>query len=141
MKRKSKKNENERSVLLDTYEKDIEFSKFQIANNWLMFLKSYQDQLKNFKFAEVFDKSFHDYEKDGYMEWLKIIFEDVDMYELDYDEIVRKLKSSIKHSTEVLGIPEYVKFGTIEIIRDGIDEETGLVRCYRKLNYILREDK
>ena len=59
------------------------------------------------------------------------------MYELDYDDIIRELKISIKHSAEVLEIPEDVRFGKMETFRE-LDKNTGVFNIYEKLEYKLR---
>ncbi len=86
--------------------KKLEFSKYHIAKHWLYFLEDYEDKLKNLKFEEVFDKSFLDHEQAYYRAWIDLILKDIDKEKLDYDGIVKELKISIKHSAEILGIPE-----------------------------------
>ena len=62
-----RKSKEERFIVLDTKEKYIELEKYKIANDWLLFLRAYEDLLKNLKFEEVFGKSFLDNEKTYYI--------------------------------------------------------------------------
>lgn len=132
-----RKSKVERYILLDTEEKCLEVQKYEIAKQWLIFLRGCEDKLKNLKFEEVFDKSFHDEEKGFYFQRIRLVLGNLDMYKLDYDDIVRELNSSIKHSAEVLEIPSYVRFGKLKIIRE-VDENTGFAKVYKKLEYKLR---
>lgn len=132
-----RKSKVERFIILDTEEKYIELQKYKIANDWLSFLRDYEEQLKNLKFEEVFGKSFLDNEKTYYIKRILKVLGHLNMYELDYDEIVRELKISIKHSAEVLEIPEYVRFGKMETFKE-MDKDTGIFNIYEKLEYKLR---
>ena len=131
------KSKEERFIILDTKEKYIELEKYKIANDWLLFLRAYEDLLKNLKFEEVFGKSFLDNEKTYYMKRILKVLGHLNMYELDYDDIIRELKISIKHSAEVLEIPEDVRFGKMETFRE-MDKNTGVFNIYEKLEYKLR---
>lgn len=132
-----RKSKVERFIILDTKEKYIELEKYKIASEWLMFLRAYEDLLKNLKFEEVFGKSFLDNEKTYYIKRILKVLGHLNMYELDYDDIIRELKMSIKHSAEVLEIPEDVRFGKMETFRE-MDKNTGVFNIYEKLEYKLR---
>ena len=132
-----RKSKEERFIVLDTKEKYIELEKYKIANDWLLFLRAYEDLLKNLKFEEVFGKSFLDNEKTYYIKRILKVLGHLNMYELDYDDIIRELKISIKHSAEVLEIPEDVRFGKMETFRE-LDKNTGVFNIYEKLEYKLR---
>lgn len=132
-----RKSKVDRFIILDTKEKYIELEKYKIASEWLMFLRAYEDLLKNLKFEEVFGKSFLDNEKTYYIKRILKVLGHLNMYELDYDDIIRELKMSIKHSAEVLEIPEDVRFGKMETFRE-MDKNTGVFNIYEKLEYKLR---
>lgn len=129
-----RKSKVERFIILDTEEKYMELEKYTIASEWLMFLRAYEDLLKNLKFEEVFGKSFLDNEKTYYIKRILKVLGHLNMYELDYDDIVRELKISIKHSAEVLEIPEDVRFGRMETFKER-DKETGVFNIYEKIEY------
>lgn len=132
-----RKSKVERFIILDTEEKYMELEKYTIASDWLMFLRAYEDLLKNLKFEEVFGKSFLDNEKTYYIKRILKVLGHLNMYELDYDDIVRELRTSIKHSAEVLEIPEDVRFGRMETFKER-DKETGVFNIYEKVEYKLR---
>lgn len=132
-----RKSKVDRFIILDTKEKYIELEKYKIASEWLMFLRAYEDLLKNLKFEEVFGKSFLDNEKTYYIKRILKVLGHLNMYELDYDDIIRELKMSIKHSAEVLEMPEDVRFGKMETFRE-MDKNTGVFNIYEKLEYKLR---
>ena len=90
-----RKSKVERFIILDTEEKYMELEKYTIASEWLMFLRAYEDLLKNLKFEEVFGKSFLDNEKTYYIKRILKVLVHLNMYELDYDieEVLNKVNN------------------------------------------------
>lgn len=130
-----RKKEDEKYILIDTDEKKMELSKFQVALTWLTFLQNYRDELYLYKYDEIIKKSFTTKQWKSYKFWINLIITNKNKSELTYDKLVNKLKREIKKIRQFLGLPEDVYYFTMKIERGAIDKETGLVSTILKVMY------
>lgn len=124
---RKKKIDNRDSILIDTNEKRVEFSKYQVAVTWLTFLQNYRKKLEIYKYDDIVKKSFSSKQWKFYKEWVDLIITNKNKKQLTYDKLVNKLKREIKKSQHFLGLPENEFFFEVKIERGKINEETGLV--------------
>ena len=124
---KKKKVDNRDSILIDTNEKKLEFSKFQVALTWLTYLQNYRDELYKYNYDEIVKISFSSKQWKMYKYWIELIITNKNKSILTYDKLVNKLKREIKKSQHFLGLPENEFFFEVQIERGKINEETGLV--------------
>ena len=124
---RKKKIDNRDSILIDTNEKQMEFSKFKVAVSWLTFLQNYRKELEIYCYDDIIKKSFSDRQWKFYKQWIDLIITNKNKSELTYDKLVNKLKREIKKSQHFLGLPENDFFLEVKIERGEINKETGLV--------------
>ena len=124
---RKKKVDNRDSILIDTNEKKLEFSKFQVALTWLTYLQNYRDELYKYNYDEIVKISFSSKQWKMYKYWIELIITNKNKSILTYDKLVNKLKREIKKSQHFLGLPENEFFFEVQIERGKISEETGLV--------------
>ena len=103
---RKKKVDNRDSILIDTNEKKLEFSKFQVALTWLTYLQNYRDELYKYNYDEIVKISFSSKQWKMYKYWIELIITNKNKSILTYDKLVNKLKREIKKSQHFLGLPE-----------------------------------